>query len=179
MIGIASALHPSFTTDAAISATRITQSPAWLGAHLLLLVGVVAFDVSLLSWPARPGRLGGLGVMLNLATYPVFLGIDGFAAWIAAHSGSGATTAVVVQALFASPLAASFGWIGAAGWVIAALSFMAESISQRRGLISAPLPLLIGVVWLGVSHAPPIGIVGAAFATAGCLWEGLREVSDR
>lgn len=181
LLGLGSLLHPTFTTDAAISAQRIAGDPTWLAAHLILWAGVVLFDLSLLGWPGAAGGLGRLraaGVVLNLSCYPVFVGIDGFAGWIAVHTpSSGAASGPVVAALFSNPLVAAFDWAGGLGWVIAALSLMAEHYRRSRRLIAPPLPLLIGAVWLGVSHAPPIGVVGALFAAGAGAWEGLSRAA--
>lgn len=181
LIALASGLHPGFTTTAA-ALPRVQHAPGWLPAHVVLLVGVALLDASLLWWPISSGgawgRLRQAGIWLNVALYSAFIGVDGFASWIVAGTspGGGAVVAVVAQRLASSPLTVALAWLGSLGWILSAVAIVATH--RLRGQPAAPaVLLLIGVVWLGVSHAPPIGTVGGVLAAAAGGWAASLDAS--
>lgn len=179
-VAVASALHPPFSAAAGTELARIGRSPTWLAVHLVLAAAVVAMDATLLDWPGSHSgvwrRLRRIGVWTNLGAYPMFLGVDGLGGWLLATtrlpSGVPQTPLRVAAAhFFSSWVVAAVAWLGAAGWVVAAVAIAADR-RRRRWPMGPGVVLVIGTVWLGVSHAFPLGTVGGALIAAAALWSG-------
>ena len=173
-IAVISAFHPAFSTHAEDALGRVRGTTLWEPIHIALLIAILAFDASLLVWLRGPGSkasaIGHLGVWINAGFYSAFIGVDGLAATILSHLSPPPLAQQSVTALFASPLVASLGWIGGAGWILAAVAIMAQRRKSGASMFP-PVFLLVGVVWLTASHAPPLGIIGGTLITVGAIWE--------
>lgn len=170
------ALHPSYSLDAAGELARIAGTPDWLVLHLALLAAIAGYDAALLGWPSsgpvgRGVRLAGL--VVNLVCYSAFVGVDGVAAGLLARSGDGAGIAT----LFGSPLVSGLALVGAAGWLVAALTVAVALAADLRQLPAGGL-LVGSALLLGFSHAPPTGPLGAALALAAGGWALLIDSRD-
>lgn len=186
LVGLTAA-HPAYSTNANGELERIAADPAWIPLHLLLLLGIALFDLSLWTWPVQGStarRLRALGVGMNVVLYGAFLGVDGVGAGVVTALAPPAGTvhsvlAVVVARLFTSPAVILLGGLGAAGWVLAAVGIsMGSSATENKTSadLGSALVLLAGALVLGWSHAPPFGPVGAGLATIAALW---RAYGDR
>lgn len=168
---VVTSLHPAYSADAAGELARIAGTPGWLVLHLALLAAIVGYDAALLGWPSS-GPVGrGLrlaGVVVNLVCYSAFVGVDGVAAGLLARSGDGAGVAT----LFGSPLVSGLALLGAAGWLVAALTVAVALAADLRALPAGGL-LVGSALLLGFSHAPPTGPLGAALALAAAGWAQL------
>lgn len=186
VIAAASALHPPFSTASAAALARIGSAPDWLAVHLVLAAAVTAMDATLLDWPGshsgRWRKVRRTGVWINLAAYPLFLGVDGLGGWLLATTRlpggvSPLPLRLAAAHFFSSPLVAAVAWTGAAGWVVAA-GAIALDRRRRRWPMGPAIVLLVGTVWLGVSHAFPLGTVGAGLIAAAALWSGRVDVTS-
>lgn len=173
-IAVISVFHPAFSTHAEDALGRVHGTRLWEPIHIALLIAILAFDASLLVWLRSPGSkasaIGHLGVWINAGFYSAFIGADGLATTVLSHLAPSTLAQQSVTALFASPLVASLGWIGGAGWILAAVAIMAQRRKSGASLFPSVL-LLVGVVWLTASHAPPLGIIGGTLITVGAIWE--------
>lgn len=182
-IALASALHPPFSVAAGTELARVRSSSDWLAVHLVLAAAVTAMDATLLDWPGSHSglwrRVRRVGVWVNLATYPLFLGVDGLGGWLLATTRlpSGASQVplrLAADHFFSSWVVASVAWFGAAGWIVAAVAIALDR-RRRRWPMGPAVVLLIGTVWLGVAHAFPLGTVGGALIAAAALWSAMVD----
>lgn len=181
LIALISASHPAFSTNASDSLARIKSAPLWEVTHIALLLAVLAFDASLLQWRPLPiGKLSvvrRLAVLVNAGFYAAFIGIDGLASTVLSHLAPTNAAQAAITSLFASPLVGALGWIGGAGWIIAAIAIITQR--HQSGLSSGPAWfLLIGTVWLTASHAPPLGVIAGALIAIGASWASLSKQSS-
>lgn len=171
---VLTALHPGYQTDAAVEYQRIRSFSPWIPLHLALLVAFEAFAVSLLVWP-RAGtvtwRVRQVGAAAALVFYSAFIGVDGIAGGVLAHSITVRSllpgAQVGLSELFASGTVEALALIGAAGWLLAATAIVVDLVTADQHAVLPGGLLIAGVVLLGTSHAPPFGPAGSALATAG------------
>lgn len=165
--------HPPYSSDPTAQLVRISSSPSWLLVHFGMLAAIAAFDVALLTWPGARGgpvwRVRQLGVLIHLVAYSAFIGVDGVAGEILARFGSAAApdlrpgVAAAVGALFSAGPVVVLALIAGAGWLMAVGGLLVQLAAQPRYLPAVGL-LLAAIVTLTVSHSPPPGPIGAAFA---------------
>ena len=180
VIAVVSGLHPAFSTATGTALARIEDAPSWLIIHLILAAAVTAMDATLLDWPGSHWglwrRVRRIAVWVNLAAYPLFLGVDGLGGWLLATTSlppgvSDLPLRLAAEHFFSSWVVASVAWIGAAGWVVAAVAIALDR-HRRRWPMGPAMVLVVGTVWLGVSHAFPLGTVGGALIAVAALWSG-------
>lgn len=179
LIAVISAFHPIYSQNANDSYQRIAGTPLWEPIHIALLVVILAFDFSLLHWKPFPqnklSQLRTLGIWVNAGFYSAFIGVDGIASFVLSHLGTPSQATDAITSLFASPLVTALAWIGAAGWIITAVVIIRQR--QLSGLNLGPSwLLLIGVVWLSVSHAPPFGVGAGILIASGAVWASFTKI---